>query len=77
MALSPSDRSITNPDGANRNLWNAANKHDDQPTLGPRANKVQAGALSLINATSPIGPANSANPLGTGISPGGSNDRSE
>jgi hypothetical protein len=47
--------------GANR-LIPAGTKHFEPRT--PRSNKVQAGALDRINATSPLGSPTQANPLG-------------
>lgn len=64
MALSPSSSSFTNPSGANQFLGDVAARHDDQPTLGPNANRVQAGCLDLINATSPLGSPNKVHPAG-------------
>lgn len=63
--------------GMNQFLGESANQHDGAPNLGPRSNRVQSGMTSLINSTSPIGSASKANPLGTGIKPGGRNVRSE
>jgi hypothetical protein len=50
--------------GANQFLGDDANHHAGQSTLGPNANRVQAGALKLINSTSPLGMPCKANPLG-------------
>lgn len=50
--------------GANQFLGNDAAHHDDRSTVGPRGNRVQDGALSLINATSPLGRPTRANPTG-------------
>lgn len=60
MALIPSPRSIANPAGANQFLGDVANHHDDQlPEVSPGI-----VGLSLINATSPLGAPNKANPAG-------------
>jgi hypothetical protein len=51
--------------GADQFLGDIANHHDDQPTVGPRGNRVQDGALSLItNSSSPFGSPTKAQPLG-------------
>jgi hypothetical protein len=47
--------------GANR-LIPAGTKHFSPVTS--RSNKVQAGALNLVNSTSPLGSPSQANPVG-------------
>lgn len=62
MALSPSDRSITNPAGANQLLPQGRSHFVPE---SPNANRVQDGALDLIkNSSAPFGAPSKAQPLG-------------
>lgn len=62
MALTPSSSAFVNPPGANQLLQAA--QHDDQPTVGPSGNKVQAGALALLGTHSALGSPDKSNPYG-------------
>lgn len=56
---------ITLDRGANQFLGHQANHHDGQSTVAPGVgNRVQAGALKLINSESPLGRPTKSSPLG-------------